>query len=290
MADRINLETRQHEALTCDVCEAMCLDAVDGTLTPAEHAAFELHVASCTACTEQFAEAQRGAAWMDMLKAHRPEPSSSLLDSILAKTSGAQSQAFTNAPAPALLPMPMLPLPAIVAAPAVAGGRLLQFRQRVKPSTGLGGNQFYLQPRLAMTAAMAFFSIALTMNLTGTRLSDLRPSALHRTVADAGAGAARSFQNLRVVYQVESKVSELRQDELHDDREAPAAHPREQPSNEVPAPARPQKDSDRQQTKPNGSSQLTLPSQPLLHVTDDTALTLHTESQTQPALTRQKGA
>jgi hypothetical protein len=66
-----------------------------------------------------------------------------------------------------------------------------------------------------MTAAMAFFSIALTLNLTGVRLKNLRaedftPSGIRRKVADASATAARGFQNLRVVYQVESRVSELR--------------------------------------------------------------------------------
>jgi hypothetical protein len=71
------------------------------------------------------------------------------------------------------------------------------------------------QPRMAMTAAMAFVSIALTLNLTGVRLKNLRasdftPSGLRRNVADASASAARSFQNMRVVYQVESRVSELR--------------------------------------------------------------------------------
>jgi hypothetical protein len=78
------------------------------------------------------------------------------------------------------------------------------------------------QPRFAMTAAMAFFSIALTLNLTGVRLRDLRasnftPSALKRTVADVDASATRMFQNNRAVYQVESRLSELRSDDASDD-------------------------------------------------------------------------
>ncbi len=69
-----------------------------------------------------------------------------------------------------------------------------------------------------MTAAMAFFSIALTLNLTGVRLRDLRasnftPSALKRTVADLDASATRTFQNNREVYQVESRLSEMRNDD-----------------------------------------------------------------------------
>ena len=39
-------------------------------------------------------------------------------------------------------------------------------------------SQSHFQPRMAMTAAMAFFSLALTMNLTGIHLSDLKPGAI----------------------------------------------------------------------------------------------------------------
>ena len=69
-----------------------------------------------------------------------------------------------------------------------------------------------------MTAAMAFFSIALTLNLTGVHLSNVRadnftPSGLRRSVADASASVSRTFQNNRMVYQMESRVSELRSDD-----------------------------------------------------------------------------
>src|ERR1039457_1082978 len=61
------------------------------------------------------------------------------------------------------------------------------------------------QPRLAMTAAMAFFSIALTMNLTGVHLqdlraSDLKPSSLKRDFTNANASVKRYYEGLRVVY------------------------------------------------------------------------------------------
>ena len=71
-----------------------------------------------------------------------------------------------------------------------------------------------LQPRLAMTAAMAFFSIALTMNLTGVRLSqlhasDLKPSSIMRSCYEAKAKVVRYSDNLRVVYELESRVRDL---------------------------------------------------------------------------------
>jgi hypothetical protein len=71
-----------------------------------------------------------------------------------------------------------------------------------------------LQPRLAMTAAMAFFSIALTMNLTGVRLSalrasDFKPSSIMRSAYEAKAKVVRYSDNLRVVYELESRVRDL---------------------------------------------------------------------------------
>jgi hypothetical protein len=74
-----------------------------------------------------------------------------------------------------------------------------------------------MQPRLAMTAAMAFFSIALTLNLTGVRItqlkaSDFTPSSLKRSFYDANARVVRSIDNLRVVYELESRVRDLQRD------------------------------------------------------------------------------
>ena len=65
-----------------------------------------------------------------------------------------------------------------------------------------------------MTAAMAFFSLALTMDITGTRLKDLspnnlRPSSLKRTFYSANARVVKYYEGLRVVYELESRVSDL---------------------------------------------------------------------------------
>ena len=80
---------------------------------------------------------------------------------------------------------------------------------------GHGGWAALVQPRLAMTGAMAFFSICVTLNLLGVSVDQLnaqtlRSGGLHRTVADTGASLIRSIQGLRVVYRVESRVSEMR--------------------------------------------------------------------------------
>lgn len=197
--------------MECVVCEAMCPDAVDGTLADAERKVFERHIAQCASCAEELEEAQRGAAWLGMLKGHTPEPPAALLAKILAETTGAE----VSAPQSVENPVPEFVPVAVPARQPVPAWALSSVLRKVVDVFRIETARTTFQPRLAMTAAMAFVSIALTLNLTGVRLKNLRasdftPSGIRRDVAEASATAARNFQNLRVVYQVESRVSELR--------------------------------------------------------------------------------
>lgn len=204
----------------CAQFEAMLADAVDGLLTPEEQSIFDEHAKSCVACSVQLAEAQRGAAWLSMLKANPPEPGAALLDRILAETSvrtaaeqeSLRAEQHARAEQVSLLGGAMrAPVTAPVALPV--GSRVLPFRTRLavrlRPMT-----HTVLQPRFMMTAAMAFFSIALTLNVTGVRLdqlhaSDLKPSSLRRSFFQANAHVVRYYDNLRVVYELESRVHDL---------------------------------------------------------------------------------
>jgi len=201
-----------NEPMVCAVCEAMCPEAVDGTLTVAEQKAFDKHVAGCVACSKELSEAHRGAAWMQMLKGQKPEPPAALLHRILAETTGAIAAQAVAAPV-VLAPVYQVPVFVPAARPSGWSVQWASFRERLSETFSM--QQMSFQPRLAMTAAMAFFSIALTLNLTGVRVKDfraemLRPSSLRRSVADVTASATRSFQNLRVVYEFESRVSDMR--------------------------------------------------------------------------------
>jgi hypothetical protein len=162
-----------------------------------------------------------------------------LLERILAQTSGDPSQMIpvgmrhagfagaTLAPAqeggvPALTPGYAMP------GGAGAYGNVIPFRQRMRASAF---GQIFLQPRLAMTAAMAFFSIALTMNLTGVHLqdlhaSDLTPSNLKRGFYSANARVVRYYEGLRVVYELESRVHDL---QTATDNDAAAGSPSAEP-------------------------------------------------------------
>jgi anti-sigma factor RsiW len=214
----------------CTVCETMLPEAVDGMLSDAEQRAFDKHVAGCVECAHELAEARRGAAWLSMLKSQAPEPPAGLLAKILAETTGAaQHDAATAPPVPTSQSAPTWQPAVMPVTPSRPGftPHWAAFRKFCSNLLPTESTQVIFQPRLAMTAAMAFFSIALTLNLTGVRLRDLRasnftPSALKRTVADMDASATRTFQNNRAVYQVESRLSELRNDDEND--VSPAGH------------------------------------------------------------------
>ena len=198
------LKTTGHLAsrLTCAQCERMVQDALDGTLGPEDQAQFDFHLSGCHLCAKALGEAQRGAAWMEMLKSAPPEPPSTLVGSILAQTSGDPAVA-----------LPVLRAETILRpAPRPYAGNVVPFRAPV--AQVWSRLPAMAQPRFAMTAAMAFFSVALTMNLTGVHIGDvhpgdLRPAALKRSFWGANAKVVRYYDNLRVVYELQSRVREL---------------------------------------------------------------------------------
>jgi hypothetical protein len=229
-----------------------------------------------------FADAQRGASWMEMLKYPRPEPPATLLERIIAETSG-KDAALANPPIVLgstdrlRTPNPLIGQPALAPSlagqPVFASTNVIPFRTRLTQGFRSLG-QTMLQPRLAMTAAMAFFSIALTLNLTGVRLTDLRPSDLKpssivRSVSLAKARVVRYSDNLRVVYELQTRVRDLQgssDDNGTSNTQAPRNNPAagQQPGNQNQDQNQKQKPGsqkqDQKQTKPNpGSSRRETP-------------------------------
>jgi hypothetical protein len=272
----------------CAQCEAMLADALDGTLSAADQATFDLHMVGCVTCAAMLADAQRGAAWTEMLRSPRPEPPAALLERILAQTSAQTSTSTSSeanlsqpaAPTYIRNPNTILGRPILVGSPATqpstfASTNVLPFRSRITHGLRSIG-QTMLQPRLAMTAAMAFFSIALTLNLTGVRLSSLRisnlkPSSIKRTAYETKARVVRYSDNLRVVYELESRVRDLQRSSDDDgttrapaSQNAPAAAPSQNPDgSQKPDPQQPgDKKQDQKQTRPRpnpGSSRRETP-------------------------------
>ncbi len=267
----------------------MLTDALDGTLSDADQAMFDLHIIGCPTCAAMLADAQRGAAWMEMLKFSQPEPSLTLVERILAETSGQtaiQSSVFSSTILPAhavvrnpntLLGSPMLvPAYAGVSQSAAFASNLLPFRSRFTQGLRSLGHTM-LQPRLAMTAAMAFFSIALTLNLTGVRLSslrasDLKPSSILRTCYETKARVVRYSDNLRVVYELESRVRDLQHSPDDDNPTSSGQQPgsTQQPGSQTPGDKNPDtQHPDQKQSRPRpnpGSSRREVPVGNLLRV------------------------
>jgi hypothetical protein len=221
----------------CVACEELFADALDTLLSPADQLFFDQHLRTCAGCSESFGQAQRGAAWLELLKTSRPEPSANLVERILAETSGAELPLA----APVITGIPALPTNVIPFTPRPVS-RLTLF------------TRLAMEPRLAMTAAMAFFSIALTLNLLGVRLDQIKaanfsPTNLKQTYFQANATAVRYYDNLKVVRVLESRVDDIRQSNAID-----ALPTQPQPEAKPEPQAQPdQKPAPRQET-PHGSS------------------------------------
>jgi Putative zinc-finger len=186
--------TRQ---LSCEEWQELLVDALDGTLAPSDSAAFTLHTRDCMACAQLLEETRRGSEWLGYLH-HAPEAPGNLVEKILARTSGTAQG----------LPVLTTGVPAVEGQPWL--GRSVAILQR-----------HGAESRVLMTLAMAFFSIAFTLNLTGVhlkqlRFSDLSPSALASSLSrqyySTSAQVVRYYENLRFVYEVESRVNEFRRD------------------------------------------------------------------------------
>jgi hypothetical protein len=71
------------------------------------------------------------------------------------------------------------------------------------------------QPRFAMSFGMAFFSLSISLNLAGVKLSDvrhldLRPSAIRRSYYETSGKVVKYYENIRFVYEIESRVREFK--------------------------------------------------------------------------------
>ncbi len=202
MAERTHIPSSP----ACGEWETLLADALDGLLRPEDEARFTAHKAACPACTALYEEARKGREWLEFLSPE-PEVPAGLLDKILATTGPGRGVAAGWA---AGVPLPVAAganaVPAFVPPIWQQPGFFARLRNAVQPS-------------MMMTAAMAFFSIALTLNLAGVRLTsmhlaDLRPKALRsyveRQLTMASVPIVRYYDHLRFVYEVESRVRELR--------------------------------------------------------------------------------
>ncbi len=183
--------------IECTEFEALLSDALDGDgqLSPARRESFEAHRRVCAICGPMFADVQAGQQWLRSLEA--VEPPAYLVHNILAATSGVVSTRVLA---------------------ATAGGRTTPLGERLRErwdSFIAPVAAFVRQPRFVMSFGMIFFSFSLLLNAAGVKPADvakvsLRPSALRHAYNDAEIKVVKYYDNIRFVYEIESKVRELK--------------------------------------------------------------------------------
>lgn len=173
------------------VCAEMAgriADALDGTSSPAALGEVRSHLAACRDCERLYGLARRGKDWLDGVE--DVEPPATLVHNILAATTFARAAATSAVPRPRRAPW------------AEAWSMVV--------ST-------FRQPRLVMTAAMAFFSLSMLANVTGATVDDLgglRPRTLSRRFSlqyhETTAGVTRYYENNRFLRELRGGLQELR--------------------------------------------------------------------------------
>ena len=186
--------------IECTEFEALLTDALDGDgqLSPARKEGFEAHRRDCAICGPLFAEVQAGRQWLRSLALEPVEPPAHLVHNILAATSGVVSTR----------PLAVRP----------DGRTTTPFGERAREwwdSFFTPVMAFARQPRFVMSFGMIFFSFSMVATLAGVKPSDvakvnLRPSALRHAYNDAQIKVVKYYDNIRFVYEIESKLRELK--------------------------------------------------------------------------------
>jgi len=198
--------------MQCLEAEALLAEALDGTLQGSTLAAFEAHQKSCAACRAMVAEARAGMTWLKGLD--DAEPPRNLVHNILAQTIGA--------------------LPSEHVMPAPRGeGWLEKLKGRLAPVFAPVAT-----PRFAMSFGMAFFSITMLLGIAGFHFADVRhldlsSKGITKTYYETQARVMRYYENMRLVYEIESRVRDLRRAATPDNTQD---NNKQQPQQEAPAP------------------------------------------------------
>jgi uncharacterized membrane protein YgcG len=192
------------KAIYCNQVEALLCDYLDGLLSVTEETALEAHVGGCQSCSTLVADMRLAMRYAQ--EAGAVDVPVDLISRILDQTTGQ---------APAGVP---------------------EWRHRL---TGWWDKavspvvRSVLEPRFALGMAMTVISCSMLLSLAGFDVrslawSDLQPAKLKhnvtRNVALAGAWATKRYENLRVVYEIQTQLQALR-DENADADNAQAKDP-----------------------------------------------------------------
>jgi len=200
--------------IQCIEFEALLSEAIDGDgqLSTAQKEGFEAHRRVCANCGPLFAEVQAGQKWLRSLE--EVEPPAHLVHNILAATTGISStRVLATTPEASTTPF---------------AERLREWWDSfVSPVAG-----FVRQPRFVMSFGMIFFCFSLILNTSGVKPADvakidLHPKAVRHAYNDLQIQVVKYYDNIRFVYEIESKVREIK-------RAAQPAEPAAEPPKENP--------------------------------------------------------
>jgi hypothetical protein len=175
--------------MQCNEFDLVLSDALDGILTGTALDRFQAHARSCKACGPLLAEAEAGRNWLKDLT--EVEPPASLVNNILASTTGVDTQ--------------RLRVTAPVRQPKVSWLEYVQalFLEPLWATVR--------QPRFAMSFGMAFFALSVGLTVAGVKPADLkeislRPTAIRHTYFATQARVIRYVDNVRAVYEVQAAI------------------------------------------------------------------------------------
>lgn len=200
--------------MKCADLEALICDYVDATLSPAERATVELHLASCASCRELVELSRSAVDFME--RAAEPEPPAAMLNQILFEARKAQ------------------------AGTAKAPWRSNWVARLLEP---------LLQPKFAMGMAMTILSFSMLGRLAGIpqrelRVSDLEPARVWTTLEDkayrAWDRAKKYYESLRFVYEIREALNDWSEGDeasgaIRPSGSAPGAAPAKAPAAAPPA-------------------------------------------------------
>ena len=178
----------------CEQTEARLSDYLDGVLHPAEQAAFDLHVNACERCTPLVAGVSRVLGTLHTLAQVEPRPQ--LFDSILTATLGPQS-----------------------------------WRRAKRWLRGLRS------PRFVYSAVSVAATFVVILTASGfwkkPKLADLAPATIYRNTNRRAhlvyAQSAKFVSDLRVVYEIQTRLNENEQNPATREQTIPQDSPGKQP-------------------------------------------------------------
>jgi hypothetical protein len=178
----------------CSEFEAVLMEALDGELSDERRASFDAHRRACAVCGPMFTDADAGRMWLRSLEPVEPSPY--LVHNILAATTGIVGTGLVTGAASGRQPL--------------SGRARAWWESWFRPFEA-----FVRQPRFVMSFGMIFFTFSLVVSAAGVKPTDvakidLRPAALRHAYNDAQIKVIHYYDNIRFVYEIESKVRELK--------------------------------------------------------------------------------